>query len=287
MPTKRNRSEGWSHAKRTGHAYEQEFAGHLQDARHEISRQLIAMVSGETDRGLTIERADPTVGQILVPSIFPGGRPTNSKVDCIVWLSDGRQLNISIKKPSAETGQVHLVSLSSFLKSLRYHGAQYNEEIKYGLRCFTGETNGEDILQFSGVNQMGLTGGLHSKSGRKLEIYQNRLFPSTMATHMPSVWAALSKFLDQNLELITSLAFVKGHAKNQFADLLFYGCACRFIALPEFVRTASTSNIEISSRGSCINFPWGFLQVHRPGRTTGAFQLQFHHQYKRIEQLLN
>jgi hypothetical protein len=51
-------------------------------------------------------------------------------------------------------------------------------------------------------------------------------------------------------------------------------------------RTVLPSSNGGVNPGSTIVLPWGFLQAHHPGKESGPYQLQFHHDLDDIDALM-
>lgn len=97
----RDRSEGWTHAKLSGHSNEAAIYSLLQD-NPEYREQFLSRLGKPR-----CEITDLRIGGLHetdVPSIISDGRLTKSKTDLWVKFDDGTTKNISIKKSAG--GQV-------------------------------------------------------------------------------------------------------------------------------------------------------------------------------------
>lgn len=281
---KRNRSQGWQHAKISGHEYEQTFAKESMLPSSEI--YLAVMTMAELD-GVKGSLTGAVVAGEWVSDVF--GALTPAKSDATLEYSCGSRHRISIKKPSASGGQAHLTKLDRFLRVLEIKGIAIPSEVKWVFQAFTGETNGMPIAQFAaGVE---INSPIIKKHGMKAELYQNRLYPSTIEAQFPARWQTFRVWFEKNLPEITRLCFSTGYCSEvaNHADCLFWGKTKRFYDLKRLILNMRGQKIEPSRRGyyagSTITLPWGFLQPHRPGKSEGPYQLQFHYSMDEIASL--
>lgn len=126
MAKKRNRSQGWKHAKTSGHRNEYAVRDYLlgsQEAASDLHKRLF---------GYPAKLSSISLGGIhetSVPSVL-GGK-TKTKIDLLVqWRSD-RLARISIKK--SYTGQAYLVSLERFLNGFEMHFGRIPVPVKRAL----------------------------------------------------------------------------------------------------------------------------------------------------------
>jgi hypothetical protein len=146
-----NRSTGWQFAKIDGHKYEEVFAKKvmdLTDVQFQNSLKICLMKFKKTRK---IKSCDSSIGKRNVNGIF--NEKTQSKTDAQMIFDDDDFINISIKKPSTESGQVHLSTLKNFCKSIEYFThRKIPSDVEWILRAFTGETDGKEIKEYVGNN---------------------------------------------------------------------------------------------------------------------------------------
>ena len=109
----RNRSEGWRHAKRSGHSNEAIIRQKLLEDKgyaSTLSRRMGVLSSIQS-----VEVGG--LNETSVPSIF--GSATKSKSDLRIVFSDGTTKNISLKK--SEGGQVYLIGQDRFIEGYEKH----------------------------------------------------------------------------------------------------------------------------------------------------------------------
>lgn len=138
--TQRNRSQGWQHAKRSGHRNEDALHDLLlqdRDYQSDFLRRLGA-------EGSRIAQAE--VGGIRetdVPSLLPGR--TKSKTDLRLLLDSGEEYRISIKK--SLSGQVYLIRDTRFLQGMcLQYGIPIPSEVERAIRLFWGSADDLDQL---------------------------------------------------------------------------------------------------------------------------------------------
>jgi hypothetical protein len=164
------------------------------------------------------------------------------------------------------------------------------EEGHWALRAFTGETGGISIKEFA--PNATICSPMIRKHAMRAEDYQNRLYASTIALSYSRPWKALSSWLNSNMRFLTELVFRHGYSADVrgYADFIYYGCENRFIPVAKLAEKSADFRVGPSSRGyyagSTILMPWGFLQVHRPGKDHGPYLMQFHHNYDQIAALM-
>jgi hypothetical protein len=232
-------------------------------------------------------QADATFGRKFVASIF--GDLTIPKADVRLGLADGSTRLVSVKKAESRGGQAHLSTLDRFLRGVAFvFKAEMPEQAVWCLRAFLGETAGVPIRDFA----PGVHLGAALIRGIPAEDYQNRLYASTLRDNYLDEWMILSSWLDANMAELTALVFSTGYTRDpeNWADTLFVGSGNRFVATNSLAANAGAIGIRLRESGrfagSTILFPWGFLQAHRPGRDSGPYQLQFHHEDARILDLV-
>jgi hypothetical protein len=282
----RNRSSGWSYAKRSGHAYERLFAEELLGKKRPVFDAWLAYCSTIGLDG-RVAGVDPAYGGHAVPSIL--GDNTIPKGDVWVELAGGQSIRVSVKKPEAGGGQAWLATLDRFLKAMVIlTGQNVPDEAVWALKAFTGSTGGMAISAFAPA----ATFSSALIRGEIAEASQNRLHAATISISYRDAWRIFAAWFNGHLPLITDIAFRRGLAARtmDFADVLYSGATNRFHRLDQVIASVAGTSIGLRSTGrfagSVIVLPWGFLQAHRPGRNYGPYQLQFHYEMGLIEELL-
>ncbi len=283
--TGRNRSQGWTHAKKSGHQNEKDFGKQLLDDRGFVKSLEYRKFSKES-------KAIPEIvvdGAKKVLSIF--GDQTTSKIDLELVWADHRAVRVSLKKSAG--GQVWLISLERFLKCLEHYTAKRPpKDVGLALGLFIGGSNLDAI-------QAKFERALKKDLAVRPTIYtqeanQKRLVAKSIQDNFPGAWEELMGYLGENIELITNLSFGRGLAKSEtdWADFVVYNLAGaeQTFEIPRLAQL-STHLVEREpivagprNGGSTILLPTGFVQMHHP---QGQNLLQFHHSYEKIQTLLN
>ena len=286
---KRDRSSGWKHAKKDGHAYEDQFADQVMEDQDLYGK--LRNVAG-LGSGTFPVRASTTHDRVMPKSVF--GDTTTSKTDVTVFVSEGAPLDISLKKPSTKSGQVLLCKLERFLRLIESKSKKPTPpSVRWALRAFFGETEGLPVSKFAPRAVM--LGPVIKRHGVAAELYQNRLYGSTLAASYPEEWQSLQDWFMENMAEITDCCFRSGMCADALderstAEYIFVGSLGRFFTVSSLVEASRGWVVTPSSsgyyKGSTLRMPWGFLQGHRPGKDEGPYQVQFHWAVKDMQALL-
>jgi hypothetical protein len=288
----RNRSEGWKHAKKTGHDFEEEFARRILLPNDTIYKSFAEFLKEQKINAKPV-KADASKGKERVYDFTDDGF-TQSKADVTITLKDGSNatsLNISIKKPSVTHGQVHLSTLNRFLLRVQnLTQVDITDDVLWVFKAFTGETDNQKITDIA--TDAVLQSPIISKHNLQAEVYQNRLYITTIQKSYPSKWAGFKDWFQSMLPVITQIVFSSGYCKDSMfhANILYYGKTNRFFLIKDIIK--QSGNFELVPKlkgryaGSTLAMPWGYLQIHRPGKHDGPYQLQFHHDLLLITSLL-
>lgn len=288
----RDRSEGWQHAKRSGHALEDALSARLRTDRFlsaELHRRCFGVSSNQSCEveggGLAASR---------VPSVL--GDMTAAKADLLVHWASGRSARISLKK--SESGQVWLVDRSRFEAGISAQlGLAMPEAVREGLRLFIGPLDREEVERLQSERR--LLGPVRAKDGLPQEIHQRRLVTATLVAHFRSIWLETVRWMARHLPEILDLCFARGLCREPAAQAEFIWYLVtdertgkpledRLFSIASILDAASSLSddrrIAIGPRngGSTITLPFGFLQMHRPA---GENQMQFHHMLSSLRDL--
>lgn len=274
---KRNRAEGWKHAKLSGHENEA-----LVEALTEHDSELQERILNCANKGgIRIKKID--VGGLRETDVdcVLGGK-TKSKTDMHVYLFDETSINISIKKSAG--GQVFLIGVDRFIKGFE---AQFNkkipENVKRAISLYwgTAEDTREIAETFGGSN-------------KAYEIRKNRLVKDTMDKYDASLSKLLLDWFNDNITEIFDFCFAKGLAANEsdWATVIWYKNELAENDMDDLyyiedIKSKLKKTAEYGNRtgGSTIQLPFGFVQWHSPQKTIPGC-MQFHHSYEKIKQLM-
>lgn len=278
----RDRSEGWKHAKLSGHSNEEKiFALLNNDANYKQSFLQRLGKSNCQIIGLRVGGLHETD----VPSIISDGRSTKSKTDLWVSLDDGTTKNISIKKSAG--GQVFLIKTERFIEGFQNHyNVQIPERVKCAIMLFWGakENMAEYILDLEDTNNKIIN----------YEKRKNRLVKAGLEKYDDSLPQELLTWFRQNIGLITDFCFARGLAKDceNWANMVWYKNMlneCSFDKLYDTeeicrrIQAKTNINSDVvhygnKLGGSTIQLPFGFVQWHK-------HCMQFHHSFEKIRVL--
>lgn len=276
--SKRNRAEGWQHAKISGHENEKLIA-ELTRSNPAIQKRILNCAH---IYDVAIEKIEyGGLFETAVDSIFEGTK-TKSKTDMGLFLSNGTCLNVSIKKD--EGGQVFLIGIDRFIKGFEL---QYNKviptDVKRAISLYFGSA--EDTLNI--VEQFGST-------NKRLEIRKHRLVADTLKAYNHNLAEGLLSWVNSNITELFDYCFARGLAKNpeDWAQIIWYRNMVgengfdTLIYLPDIMNQIQpTANFGNRNGGSTIQLPFGFVQWHSPRKVIPG-SLQFHHNYIKIIEAL-
>jgi hypothetical protein len=289
----RNRSEGWTHAKLSGHALEDQLADALQrdsnlaSGLHEdcfgVPEPRLPRVSGG---GIAASHVECVLGGV-----------TPSKADLRVAWPSGRSAGISLKK--SEGGQVWLVTPERFFAGFeRQFGRRVPDSVRLGLGLFIGPVTEREMRRVLGGRPT--HGPVRKKDGVSQEFHQERFVAATLEKIIPREWSETLAWLRCELPSIVELCFARGLCASAQgnAEFIWYHVLgegsgrrikSRIVPVAELIRAirampeARRAVVGPRNGGSTITLPFGFLQMHRPA---GGNQLQFHHGLEAIQMTL-
>lgn len=272
----RDRAEGWKHAKLSGHENER-LVAELTESNICIQQRLLQCA----------HITDATVVQVEFGGLCEtdvdcvlGGK-TKSKTDMWLLLSNGKRLNISIKKD--EDGQVFLIGIERFIRGFEL---QYHKEIPDLVKRAISLYFGSAIDTLDVINNYG-------SANKQLETRKHRVVADTLKAYDEKLYYSLLNWINDNIAELFDFCFAKGLASNSedWAQIVWYKNMVgenqfdTMLYLEDF-----KSNIPHTARygtrngGSTIQLPFGFVQWHSPRRIIPG-NLQFHHSYKKIKSL--
>lgn len=273
----RNRSEGWKHAKLTGHENEALLEAIVENDG-ELQNRILAC-GGFT--GKKVESVD--FGGLKEKDVdcILGGK-TKSKSDMHLYLNDGHQINVSIKKSAG--GQVFLIGIDRFIEGFE---AQFHKRIpshvKRAISLFWGTA--EDTIDIASK---------YGNRNKAYELRKHRLVEETLRAYDSELSAALLCWFNDNIKEIFFFCFSSGLAanRNEWADIVWYRNELKENDMDDMfnvneVMTKILPTAEYGNRtgGSTIQLPFGFVQWHSPMKVIPGC-MQFHHSFEKICDLL-
>ncbi|MBP5517462.1 MAG: hypothetical protein J6X91_02205 [Bacteroidales bacterium] len=277
MSTYRNRSEGWRHAKVSGHENEEDveqFFQHDDFRRHIEERLGVPRIVQATVGGICEKNVSSILGDL-----------TKSKTDLRLVLEDGKNINISIKKSSG--GQVYLIGVDRFIAGFELHFKKIiPKDVKEALYLFFfGHTQTDKILEDPTI-----TGDLSTHALRYVK-KRHRLTETLLRRYNSNMADALISWFNENKGLIADFCFSKGLAANKgdWADYVWYinllgeDSFDTIYPINDIVYAVDLSSDKVfygnRQGGTTIQLPFGFVQWHQE-------QIQFHHNLDKIVEIL-
>lgn len=269
----RNRSEGWQHAKLTGHENEEKIAKlTMEDC--EIQKRLLICAHLDPANVSIDNVAYGGLCESDVVSVFDD--KTKSKTDMWLFLSNGKRLNVSIKKDTG--GQVFLIGVERFINGFEL---QYKktipEKVKKAISLYFGSAKDTiDIINSYGVE-------------KALETRKHRLVAETLKAYDESLAKILLDWFNENMYELFDFCFARGLAKNEedWAQIVWYknlvgeNSFDTLLYLPDMKNIPKDAVYGSRNGGSTIQLPFGFVQWHSPRKVIPG-NLQFHHSYEKM-----
>lgn len=185
-------------------------------------------------------------------------------------------------------GHIFLIPVQNFLEGLRLHyHIDSSRHVKKCLELFIGSDQAS-IQEFMSTHD--LKGPLNH-TGVPFERHQKRLVAATLEAHLPEEWNETLDWMQRHIGEITDFCFSRGMAANpsDWATHLWYYITDQspqinfVISIGELVAAAERNRelvcVGPKNRGSTLNMPFGFLQMHQS-------QMQFHHKHDLINTIL-
>ncbi len=270
-----NRSEGWAHAKNTGHENESIVEYELLN-NIAFQKKFLEKINKE---GNTISFVKfGGINEKSVVSVL-SGKTTKTKTDGHIILNDGTRVNISLKK--SEAGQVYLITVDNFIDGFeKQFGKKIPKDVIRAMTLYWGTAS--DTKQ------------ILSKYATfpSYEFHKGRLTATTLDKYDNVLCKTLIDWFSANCYEVFLFCFSRGLAKNQdeWANILWYkneigeNSADDVFIISKF-DFSDTSKAEYGkvNGGSTIQLPFGFLQWHNPGNKLPYGSMQFHHKLSCIK----
>lgn len=276
----RTRSTGWQHAKLSGHTNEM-LVKELLDNNLKYKNEFMSRLGL---RGTTIQST--SIGglhETNVPGIL--GKKTKSKTDLKLICSNEKNVNISIKKSLSR--QVYFVKASLFINVFeKQFRKPIPSSVQRAIKLFWADA--DDALEI--IHQFG------DKTNPKnyyQQIRHKSLNATTLKNYNINLYNCMLRWFKDNIYELTKLSFAMGAARDtdEWSDYIWYinlldeVAVDRLFCIKDLCQAAvyvadSETYYGSTNGGTTIQLPFGFVQWHQQ-------QLQFHHSYKKISNLLN
>ena len=280
----RNRSEGWRHAKISGHSNETDITKKINNSKKfrenfEKKLKLNSKIKSAVVGGLKEKN---------VEDVF--GKSTKSKTDLTITLENNGKSNISIKK--SLVGQVYLIGVERFLRGFEIQfKKKISQDVERSFKLFFGGT--EDIISIIDNARLKNIKDETKKKIKNYEKIKNRVTWSTLREYDLELSNTLIKWFKQNIEDIFLFCFQRGLSKKQtdWANFVWYkneldenkiDLILDIKKLSVKINNDSFKSMIIPGKtlgGTTIQLPFGFVQWHQG-------QIQFHHNLNLMTQIV-
>lgn len=271
--SRRNRSEGWQHAKLTGHENEEKLAK-LTMSDLEVQKRILKCAHLDPVKVSILKVAYGGLCESDVDSVFAG--KTKSKTDMWLFLSNGKRLNVSIKKDTG--GQVFLIGIERFINGFELqYKKTISDDVKRAISLYFGSAS--DTIAI--INKFGVE--------KSLETRKHRLVAETLKAYDKSLAKILLDWFNENMYELFDFCFARGLAKNEedWAQIVWYknlvgeNSFDTLLYLPDMKNIPKDAVYGSRNGGSTIQLPFGFVQWHSPRKVIPG-NLQFHHSYEKM-----
>lgn len=273
----RNRSEGWKHAKLSGHENEA-LAEALTERDGVVQARFLSCCGKPNAKVVRVDYGGLCETQV---DCILGGK-TKSKSDMHLYLDDGSRINVSIKKSAA--GQVYLIGVDRFIEGFE---AQFQKEIpplvKRAISLYWGTADDTRLIAET-----------YGTKNKVYEIRKHRLTQETLERYNPHLSAVLLDWFNENLAEIFDFCFSIGLVEDdsEWADVIWYVNELDENDMDDMfhvndIKASLRPTAEYGTRtgGSTIQLPFGFVQWHSPTKVIPGC-MQFHHSFEKIKELM-
>ena len=275
----RDRSTGWQHAKLSGHKNE-DLVKLLLDSNEAFQQHFLSSIN----RTYTTIKETSIGGLHETNVLSVNGRKTKSKTDLKVYLNTNEVVNVSIKKSLG--GQVYFVRAGLFIDTFE---KQFNTKIPLDVQ------RAINLFWAAAEDAVEIIEKLGDKSNRKnfdLQMRHKSLNATTLRKYDEHLYNVLLEWFTQNAYELAKLSFSMGAVRDsrEWSDFVWYVNLLGEndtddIFLIEDICNAAQEVAQdetyygSSFGGTTIQLPFGFVQWHQG-------QLQFHHNYDKLKNIL-
>lgn len=275
----RDRATGWQHAKLSGHKNE-DLVKDLLDSDRSFQQHFLNRIS--RSNATIKETSIGGLHETNVPSV--NGRKTKSKTDLKVYLSSNEVVNISIKKSLG--GQVYFVRAGLFIDTFeKQFDAKIPADVQRAIHLFWAAADDavEIIEKF---------GDRSNKKNFDLQMRHESVNATTLKAYDKHLYDVLLEWFTDNAYELAKLSFSMGAVRDskEWSDFVWYVNLLGENDTDDifFIEDICNAVQEVASEetyygssfgGTTIQLPFGFVQWHQG-------QLQFHHNYDKLKNIL-
>ncbi|MBQ9968438.1 MAG: hypothetical protein IJO88_06935 [Oscillospiraceae bacterium] len=275
----RDRATGWQHAKLSGHKNE-DLVKDLLDTDRTFQNSFLERVHRASAK--IVKTSIGGLHETNVPSV--NSRKTRSKTDLKVYLDTNEVINVSIKKSLG--GQVYFVRAGLFIDTFeKQFDIKIPSDVQRAIKLFwAAADDAVEIIERHGDRR--------NAKNYALQIRHESLNATTLKAYDEDLYNALLNWFTDNAYELAKLSFSMGAVRdrdewsdfvwyinllgeNDTDDIFFIEDVCEAVRAVAHKETCYGS----SYGGTTIQLPFGFVQWHQG-------QLQFHHDYSKLCQLL-
>ena len=280
----RNRSEGWKHAKISGHTNESDITSKINKKRL-YRENLEKKLNLDSD----IKSADEGgLKEKNVQDVFGGN--TKSKTDLKIILINNKKINLSLKKSLG--GQVYLIGVDRFINGFEIQfKCKVPQNIKRSFKLFfAGADDTSKIIENTEIDN------IEDKKKEKIKKYEmrkNRITWITFKKYDLKLSNAFIEWFKDNISNIFLFCFERGLSKNksEWVDFVWYknefkensfDTVFNVRKLSKKIDNENFKTMIIPGKtlgGTTIQLPFGFVQWHQG-------QIQFHHNLNLMKKIL-
>ena len=275
----RDRATGWQHAKLSGHKNE-DLVKELLDSDRDFQQHFLNRIDHPS--ASIKETSIGGLHETNVPSV--NGRKTKSKTDLKVYLSSNEVVNVSIKK--SLSGQVYFVRAGLFIDTFeKQFDSKIPADVQRAINLFWAAADDavEIIEEF---------GDRSNKKNFDLQMRHESVNATTLKAYDEHLYDVLLEWFTDYAYELAKLSFSMGAVRdskewsdfvwyinllgeNDTDDIFFIEDICN--AVQEIAKEETYYGSSFG--GTTIQLPFGFVQWHQG-------QLQFHHSYEKLTDLL-
>ena len=275
----RDRATGWQHAKLSGHKNE-DLVKKLLDSDGHFQNRFLERVGRASTK--IVKTSIGGLHETNVPSV--NGRKTKSKTDLKVYLDTNEIINVSIKKSLG--GQVYFVRAGLFIDTFeKQFGTKIPSDVQRAINLFWAAAD-------DAVEIIERCGDRSNTKNYDLQIRHRSLNATTLKAYDEELYFTLLDWFTDNAYELAKLSFSMGAVRDrdEWSDFVWYinllgendtdDIFC-IEDVCEAVQAVAHKETYYGSSygGTTIQLPFGFVQWHQG-------QLQFHHDYEKLRQLL-
>tara|TARA_B100002051_G_scaffold2338_1_gene2118 strand:+ start:52 stop:903 length:852 start_codon:yes stop_codon:yes gene_type:complete len=280
----RNRSEGWKHAKITGHTNE-------SDITSKINKNKLYRENLEKKLNLDSDIKSANEGGLKeknVQDVFGGS--TKSKTDLKITFINSKKINLSIKKSLG--GQVYLIGVDRFINGFEIQfKCKVPQNIKRSFKLFF--AGADDTLKIIENTEVDNIKDKKKEKIKKYEMRKNRITWITFKKYDLKLSNTFIEWFKDNISNIFLFCFERGLSKNksEWADYVWYkneleennvDAIFNISKLSKIIDNKKFKSMIVPGKslgGTTIQLPFGSVQWH-------LGQIQFRHDLNLMRKIL-